>query len=61
MNFVTPENGQFMVAGYVVAGIVYLGYVAILLRRQRALDRRWRTLPPAPPRPAAPPPPDAAA
>lgn len=61
MNFVTPSNGQFMVAGYVVAGIVYLGYVLVLIRRQRALDARWRALPPRPGRPAAPPPPDAAA
>ena len=61
MNFVTPANGQFMVAGYVIAGVVYLGYVLILVRRQRALDRRWRALPAPPVRPRAPPPPDAAA
>ena len=61
MNFVTPSNGQFMVAGYIVAGIVYLGYVLLLVRRQRALDARWRALPPRPGRPAAPPPPDVAA
>jgi len=50
-----------MVAGYIVAGIVYLGYVLLLVRRQRALDARWRALPPRPGRPAAPPPPDVAA
>jgi hypothetical protein len=61
MNLTTPANGEFMVAGYVVAGIVYLGYTLLLVRRQRALDRRWRTLPMPPARPAAPPPPDAAA
>ena len=61
MNVVTPSNGAFMVAGYVIAGVVYLGYTLFLLRRQRALDRRWRTLPAPPARPAAPPPPDAAA
>ena len=61
MNFVTPQNGHFMVAGYVVAAIVYLGYTVILVRRQRALDARWRALPPRPGAPAAPPPPDAAA
>ena len=61
MNVVTPSNGSFMVAGYVVAGVVYLGYTLLLLRRQRALDRRWRSVPPpAVPR-SAPPPPDAAA
>jgi hypothetical protein len=61
VNFVTPSNGQFMVAGYIVAAIVYLGYVLLLVRRQRALDARWRALPPRPGRPAAPPPPDVAA
>ena len=61
MNVVTPSNGAFMVAGYVVAGVVYLGYTLLLLRRQRALERRWRMVPPpAAPR-SAPPPPDVAA
>ena len=58
---VTPDNGAFMVAGYTIAAIVYLGYTILLLRRQRALDRRWRTLPAPLARPIAPPPPDAAA
>jgi len=61
MNLVTPQNGQYMVAGYIVAGIVYLGYTLLLLRRARAVDRRWRALPPRPSRPDAPPPPAAAA
>ena len=61
MNVVTPSNGAFMVAGYVVAGVVYLGYTLLLLRRQRALDRRWPRVVPSPARPTDPPPPDAAA
>ena len=63
MNFVTPANGNFMIAGYVVAGIVYVGYALLLVRRQRALDRRWRAMPApvAPSRPGATPPPDTAA
>ena len=61
MNPLTPDNGSFMVAGYVIALVVYLGYTVILLRRRRVLDARWRQLPPPPPRPAAPPPPDVAA
>ena len=58
---VTPDNGAFMIAGYTIAAIVYLGYTILLRRRQRALDRRWRTLPAPLSRPSAPPPPDAAA
>ena len=58
---VTPDNGAFMIAGYTIAAIVYLGYTILLLRRQRALDRRWQTLPAPLSRPSAPPPPDAAA
>ena len=61
MNVVTPANCAFMVAGYVIAGVVYLGYTLLLLRRQRALDRRWPAVPPPPARPSAPLPPDAAA
>jgi hypothetical protein len=60
MNVLTPDNGGFMVAGYVIALVVYLGYTVMLLRRRRALDRRLLLVPP-PPRPAAPPPPDVAA
>ena len=58
---VTPENGQFMVAGYAIAAVVYLGYTILLLRRQRALDQRRRTMPAPLTRPSAPPPPDVAA
>jgi hypothetical protein len=61
VNPVTPDNAGFMVAGYVIALVVYLGYTVMLLRRRRALDRRLSLLPPRPPRPAAPPPPDVAA
>ncbi len=60
MNPATPDNGAFMVAGYVVAVVVYLAYALLLVRRQRALNRRWATAP-RPIRPGAPPPPDAAA
>ena len=35
----TPDNAFYYHAAYVVAGAVYLGYVAILLRR-RARARR---------------------
>ncbi len=58
---VTPDNGSFMIAGYAIAAIVYAGYTILLLRRQRALDHRWRTLPAPLARPSTPPPPDAAA
>jgi len=29
-----PDNGGFMVAAYIVAGIVYAGYTLWLLRRK---------------------------
>ena len=61
MNLATPDNGAFMIAGYAVAGIVYLGYTLLLVRRARALNRRWQLVPRPPARPGAPPPPDAAA
>jgi hypothetical protein len=61
MNLVTPQNGQFMVAGYVVAAIVYLGYTGILIRRGREMNRRWRAAPRRATRPDIAPPPDAAA
>lgn len=28
-----PENGQFLTAAYVVAGVIYLGYVVSLVVR----------------------------
>jgi hypothetical protein len=31
----TPENAGYLVAAYVVAGVIYLGYVASLWRRAR--------------------------
>lgn len=33
----TPENGGFMVAAYVVAAVLYLGYSLYLWRRGRRL------------------------
>ena len=56
----TPDNGGFMVAGYVAAVTIYLGYTLVLLRRRRDIARRWRA-PVRVAQPAAPPPPDAAA
>lgn len=57
----TPQNGGYMVAGYIAAGIVYVGYTLILLRRRREIARRWRAMPVPAPRDVVPPPPDAAA
>lgn len=57
----TPENSGYMVAGYIAAAIVYIGYTLILLRRRREIARRWRGMPSPTPRDVAPPPPDAAA
>ncbi|HEX2778439.1 MAG TPA: hypothetical protein VHM30_03000 [Gemmatimonadaceae bacterium] len=57
----TPDNTGYMIAGYIAAAVVYLGYTLVLVRRRRDIARRWRAMPtPAAP-PAAPPPPDAAA
>lgn len=61
MNLTTPANGQFMVAAYLIAAVVYLGYAVLLWRRQRELDRRWGNVRPANIRPADPTPPDVAA
>ena len=61
MNPVTPDNGAFMIAGYVVAGIVYLSYAAILVRRGRDINRRWQAAPRSATTPDIAPPPDAAA
>jgi hypothetical protein len=30
-----PDNGQFMVAAYVVVAVIYLAYVGWLVRRAR--------------------------
>ena len=32
----TPDNGQFAIAAYTLAAIVYLSYSAILIGRERA-------------------------
>lgn len=57
----TPQNGGFMVAGYIAAAVVYIGYTLILLRRRREVAERWRGMPTPPARDVVPPPPDAAA
>ena len=35
MPFETPQNGGFLVAAYVVAAVIYLGYAATSVRRAR--------------------------
>lgn len=35
----TPANGGYMVAAYVVAGLIYLGYVVVLWGRTRRVMR----------------------
>ena len=40
----TPDNGGYAVAAYVLATIVYVGYSAILIVRERALHARLRAL-----------------
>ena len=37
-----PDNGSFMVAAYVVTGVVVLGYVLSLVLRLREERRRHR-------------------
>jgi hypothetical protein len=38
MPFETPQNGGFLVAAYVVAGVIYLGYaVSLWARAQKAI------------------------
>ena len=34
-----PDNGAFMVAGYVVTAVILAGYVGMLWRRARAVKR----------------------
>ena len=37
---ITPANGQYMVAAYVVAGVVYLGYaLSLFVRARRELKK----------------------
>lgn len=33
--FVTPANGQFMTAAYIIAGTIYLAYAISLIARAR--------------------------
>jgi hypothetical protein len=35
----TPSNGGYMVAAYVVASVIYLGYVLVLWGRARRVKR----------------------
>jgi hypothetical protein len=35
----TPSNGGFMVAAYVMASLIYLGYVLVLWGRARRVRR----------------------
>ena len=35
----TPSNGGYMVAAYVVASVIYLGYVLVLWGRTRRVTR----------------------
>ncbi|HEX8848224.1 MAG TPA: hypothetical protein VF761_01695 [Gemmatimonadaceae bacterium] len=56
-----PQNMSYMIAGYVAAAVVYLGYTILLQRRRGDVGRRWRGAPRPPAPEAAPPPPDAAA
>jgi hypothetical protein len=34
-----PDNGQYMVAAYVVAGVIYLSYVVSLIVRARNVQK----------------------
>lgn len=38
----TPDNGGYAMAAYVVAIVVYAAYGVVLVRRQRALERARR-------------------
>ena len=40
----TPDNGQFAIAAYTLATIVFLGYSAILVGRERALRAKLAKL-----------------
>lgn len=40
MTELTPRNGAFMVAGYVVTGVILLGYTLSLWVRSRKLKRQ---------------------
>lgn len=36
----TPDNGGYAIAAYVLAAIVYLGYTLSLWQREKALRRK---------------------
>jgi hypothetical protein len=40
----TPDNGGYMTAAYVLAALIYLGYVAVLVVRARRLRERLAQL-----------------
>jgi hypothetical protein len=40
MPFETPQNGNFLVAAYTVAAVIYLTYAWTLVRRARRVLRR---------------------
>jgi hypothetical protein len=40
----TPDNAGYMVAAYVLAALIYLGYVAVLAARARRLRERLARL-----------------
>jgi hypothetical protein len=40
----TPDNGQFAIAAYTLAAIVYVTYATILVRRERALRAKLAKL-----------------
>lgn len=40
MPFETPQNGGFLVAAYVVAAVIYLGYTLSLWTRANAALRK---------------------
>jgi len=44
MPFETPQNGGFLVAAYVVAAVIYLGYaVSLWARARRSLREAGRS------------------
>jgi hypothetical protein len=38
-----PENGQYLIAAYLVAGVIYSGYVVSLVLRARDVRREGET------------------
>jgi hypothetical protein len=40
----TPDNGQFAIAAYTLAAIIYLGYSAILIGREGTLRAKLEQL-----------------